>query len=186
MKMLTPTDGDKRLTGSLPLLSILSIAAGRCVANGSTALAHPDPFWAFPVIVLLGESENRLACILASIPIFWPVVEKAAERFQDLYRILVTHEFAVGSSRILPSEVRVQVGAYEAPHWAEDHDGAGAPPSRGRAGGRAKGDESSTEAEMYLPSWPSSSPEPASEHRSGSQEMSAAEGGEHVKTLESV
>lgn len=112
---------EKELT-TLSLYSILGIAAGRCVSNGSTAETRPDPFWNFPVIVLLGESENRLGCILGSIPIFWPMVEEAAERVHQMYRVLITQEFIVQSSRVLPGEVTVEVGAYEAPHWAERSD----------------------------------------------------------------
>ncbi|CAN8104107.1 unnamed protein product [Discula destructiva] len=132
---------------------ILGIAAGRCVANGATAEAKPDPFFNFPTIVLLGESENRLACILASIPIFWPVVEKAAERIQGIYRIFVTQEFVVGSSRILPGEVRVEIGAYEPPHWAEEQDEALS--SRGSADGQQKSGLP-TMSETHMPRWPDS------------------------------
>lgn len=136
------------------LSSILGIAAGRCVANGSTAEAKPDPFWNFPIIVLLGESENRLACILGSIPIFWPVVESAAERIQGLYRVLITQEFVVNSTRALPGEVANDNGAYEAPQWAERPDEAGR--STYESDGHEEKEAFANASEMPLPRWPES------------------------------
>lgn len=140
--------------------SILGIAAGRCVANGATASANPDPFTSFSLIVLLGESENRLSCILASIPMFWPAIEQAAERFHELYRVFITQEFIVGSSRMLPGEARIEIGAYEAPHWAEQDEEASAGRSlRGdsvEGSGAREKDGFPTMSEMCLPQWPNS------------------------------
>lgn len=106
--------------------------------------------------MLLGESENRLACILGSIPIFWPVVEDAAERIQGLYRVLITQEFSIGSSRALPGQAMYQNEHYEPPHWAEQSDKTG----------RAifdNNDEREQEAfpntsSSWLPRWPESTP----------------------------
>lgn len=112
----------------------------------------PDPFWNFPVIVLLGESENRLACILGSIPIFWPVVERAVERAHNLYRIMVTQEFVVQSTRVLPGEITIEVGAYEAPHWAEQ-----ANDEERKSSGIIDGGETAAMPHMSdisLPKWP--------------------------------
>lgn len=134
--------------------SILGIAAGRCLANGSTAEANPDPFWNFPIIVLLGESENRLACILGSIPIFWPVVESAAERIQGLYRVLITQEFVVDSTRALPGEFANENGAYEAPQWAERPDQTGR--STHESDGHEEKEAFANASEMPLPRWPES------------------------------
>lgn len=129
--------------------------------------------------MLLGECENRLACILASIPMFWPVIEQAAGRFHELYRVFVTHEFSVGSSRILPGEACVEVGAYEAPHWAEEEEDDRERDDRGRGvnssassscsrggsvkggGGGKYGHEREEDAlpsleNVQLPQWPSS------------------------------
>lgn len=136
------------------LLSILGIAAGRCLANGSTAEANPDPFRNFPMIVLLGESENRLACILGSIPIFWPVVEGAAERIQGLYRILITQEFVVDSTRALPGEFATDDGAYEAPHWAEHQSEVGK--STHESDEHEEKEGFANASEMALPRWPAS------------------------------
>lgn len=136
------------------LSSILGIAAGRCLANGSTAEANPDPFWNFPVIVLLGESENRLACILGSIPIFWPVVESAAERIQGLYRILITQEFVVDSTRALPGEFATNDGAYEAPQWAEHPNEVDR--STHESDGHEEKEAFANASEMPLPRWPES------------------------------
>lgn len=130
----------------LTLPSILGVAAGRCVSNGSTAQVAPDPFWNFPTIVLLGESENRLACILGSIPVFWPVVQEAADRVHELYRIYVTQEFVVQSSRVLPGEVTVEIGAYEAPHWAE------------QAGDAPRSINEDYYEQSSLPEWPETPP----------------------------
>lgn len=141
----------------------MGIAAGRCVSNGSTGLTRPDPFWNFPVIVLLGETENRLACILGSIPIFWPVVEEAAERVHKIYRVLITQEFMVESSRVLPGEVTFEVGAYEAPHWAEQSGQSGrsvdsSSSSSSSMNEEAKGPEQLL-SDMTLPPWPDSPPD---------------------------
>lgn len=117
----------------------------------------PDPFWNFPVIVLLGESENRLACILGSIPIFWPVLERAVERVHNLYRIMVTQEFVVQSTRVLPGEITVEVGAYEAPHWAEQANEDEQNLSANLDGGeKAAGPHLS---DISLPRWPEFSDE---------------------------
>lgn len=155
---------------------VLAIAASRCVSNGSTADMNPDPFWNFPVIVLLGESENRLSIIIGSIPIFWPVVEDAVERVVDFYRITITQEFIVHSSRVLPGEVTVDVGAYEAPQWAEDafegdaarrrqSESEASNASNGDGDGGTAGDKPETKdagkddvaqeiEEIALPAWP--------------------------------
>lgn len=126
------------------------MAAGRCLSNGSTASVAPDPFWSFPTIVLLGESENRLACILASIPIFWPLVKEATDKVQKIYKIYVTQEFVIHSTRVLPGEVIVEIGAYRAPHWAEQADDARAPSAEG-----------SLDQQVDLPEWPET-PQPTS------------------------
>lgn len=133
-------------------ISILAIAAGRCVSNGSTADQSPDPFWNFSIIVLLGESENRLSIILGSIPIFWPMIEKAVENVRELYRIRVTQEIVVHSSRVLPGEVTIEWGAYEAPHWAEEA-GEGARSRNGSLGGHEK-DAGPHASFAFLPEWP--------------------------------
>lgn len=53
------------------------------------------------------------------------MVEGAASRIQSLYKIFVTQEFVIRSSRALPGEVTFEDGSYEAPDWAEQSDEAG-------------------------------------------------------------
>ncbi|KAF9874528.1 hypothetical protein CkaCkLH20_08091 [Colletotrichum karsti] len=77
---------------------INAIAAARIVANKATSNQKPDPTRVFPIIILLGETENRLSLVLASIPVFWPVVTKTWNNF-----IFVTHEVKVESTHNLPS-----------------------------------------------------------------------------------
>lgn len=127
------------------------------MSNGSTAMSTPDPFWNFPVIVLLGESENRLACILGSIPIFWPMVEEAAGRVHQFYRVLITQEFIVESSRVLPGEVTFEVGAYEAPHWAEHTDQSGH--SANRSTNEEEKETGQLPSDLSLPRWPGVPPD---------------------------
>lgn len=67
-----------------------------------------DLTFKFPRIFILGEAENRLAVILASIPVFWPVVT------QKIQEIFITREFRVESTYQISSEPRR--------HW-KDEDG---------------------------------------------------------------
>ncbi|KAL0941911.1 uncharacterized protein CTRU02_204674 [Colletotrichum truncatum] len=69
------------------------IAAWRIVANKATSDRQPDPTRIFPTIILLGETENRLSLILASIPVFWPIVSKTWRN-----TITVTHEVTIEST----------------------------------------------------------------------------------------
>lgn len=120
---------------------------------------QPDLFWNLPVIVILGESENRLSCMLGSIPIFWPVIEDAAGRVQEIYRVLITQEFEVSSTRALPHEAAaLEVGSYEAPSWAGDGDGDSTRASvRSSAGGSSHEREKGPVlrlSEVSLPDWP--------------------------------
>lgn len=153
---------------------ILALAAGRCVTNGSTAESKPDPFWAFPAIVLVGESENRLSCILGSIPIFWPMVEEAAERVHQIYRVFITEEFIVESSRVLPGQVTIQVGEYESPNWAERPS---APSTRSAISENHEETKAPRQlpSDVSLPPWPVTPPE--SLHSTRDQEDSEAGGG---------
>lgn len=104
---------------------------------------------------------------------FWPVIEQAAERIHGLYRVFITQEFIVGSSRILPGEARMEVGAYEAPHWAEqdetstsagqssrDESVEGKHTRENSVEGRHTQEKagSPTMSEMRLPQWPNSAP----------------------------
>ncbi|KAF6816525.1 hypothetical protein CSOJ01_02907 [Colletotrichum sojae] len=73
------------------------IAAWRILANRATSDSAPDPTRTFPTIILLGETENRLSLVLASIPVFWPVVAKTWQTI-----IYVTREVKVESVRNLP------------------------------------------------------------------------------------
>lgn len=61
-----------------------------------------DLTYLFPRIFVLGEAENRLACILASIPVFWPVVT------QKLQEIFITREFRVESTYQISDDPRRQ------------------------------------------------------------------------------
>ncbi|KAF6823095.1 hypothetical protein CPLU01_11594 [Colletotrichum plurivorum] len=76
------------------------IAAWRIIANRATSDSAPDPTRTFPTIILLGETENRLSLVLASIPVFWPVVAKTWQTI-----IYVTREVKVESVRHLPELV---------------------------------------------------------------------------------
>lgn len=118
---------------------------------------QPDLFWSLPVIVILGESENRLSCMVGSIPIFWPVIEDAAGRVQEIYRVLITQEFEVSSTRVLPHEAAaLEVGGYEAPSWAGDGDSTRAS-VRSSAGGSSQEREKGPVlrlSEVSLPDWP--------------------------------
>ncbi|KAF6835507.1 hypothetical protein CMUS01_05731 [Colletotrichum musicola] len=76
------------------------IAASRIIANRATSDSAPDPTRTFPTIILLGETENRLSLVLASIPVFWPVVAKTWQTI-----IYVTREVKVESVRHLPELV---------------------------------------------------------------------------------
>ncbi|KAK2608164.1 hypothetical protein N8I77_006792 [Diaporthe amygdali] len=51
-----------------------------------------DLTYDFVKIFVLGEAENRLSCILGSIPVFWPVVS------QKIQEIFITREFRVEST----------------------------------------------------------------------------------------
>ncbi|TDZ25661.1 hypothetical protein Cob_v001266 [Colletotrichum orbiculare MAFF 240422] len=73
------------------------VAAWRLVANRATSNDQPDPTSSFPLIIVLGETENRLSLMLASIPVFWPVVTQSWHNI-----IFVTHEVKVESTRHLP------------------------------------------------------------------------------------
>ncbi|POS76514.1 hypothetical protein DHEL01_v205084 [Diaporthe helianthi] len=76
------------------------IACLRLAANQSLTEQDMDDdlTYKFPLIFILGEVENRLSCILASIPVFWPVVS------QKIQEIFVTREFSVESTYQIPSE----------------------------------------------------------------------------------
>ncbi|KAG8162485.1 hypothetical protein KVR01_008250 [Diaporthe batatas] len=80
---------------------IINIIAGlRLAAN--QVLTEQDmgndlPF-KFPKIFTLGEAENRLSVILASIPVFWPVVT------QKIQEVFITREFSVNSTYQISSE----------------------------------------------------------------------------------
>lgn len=83
---------------------------------------NEDLTFNFPRIFVLGEAENRLSCILASIPVFWPVVT------QKIQEIFITREFRVESTYQISSEPQR--------HWKDDE---GRPDRyKGRQGG---GDE---------------------------------------------
>lgn len=60
----------------------------------------------FPRIFVLGEAENRLSTILASIPVFWPVVT------QKIQEIFITREFRVESTYQISDEPHR--------HWMDD------------------------------------------------------------------
>lgn len=68
-----------------------------------------DLTFTFPRIFVLGEAENRLSCILASIPVFWPVVTK------KIQEIFITREFRVESTYQISSEPRRN-------HWKDEDD----------------------------------------------------------------
>lgn len=50
-----------------------------------------DPTWYGPISILLGAVEVDLASICASIPVFWPVVEKQLGKIFVTQEIRVTH-----------------------------------------------------------------------------------------------
>lgn len=80
--------------------------------------ASNDLTFKFPRIFVLGEAENRLSCILASIPVFWPVVTK------KIQEIFITREFRVESTYQISSEPRR--------HWKDEDERPGQ--SKGRQG----------------------------------------------------
>ncbi|KAK2009286.1 hypothetical protein LZ32DRAFT_630976 [Colletotrichum eremochloae] len=91
---------------------INTIAAWRIVANKATSDKGQDPMSYFPSIVILGETENRLSLILASIPVFWPMVTRT---WQNIV-ITVTHEVKVESTQRFPSGGEMQRTTLENSH----------------------------------------------------------------------
>lgn len=78
------------------------------MTQGDTA---GDLTYRFPRIFVLGEAENRLSCILASIPVFWPVVTK------KIQEIFITREFRVEST--------YQISLEPSRHWKDEEDRPG-------------------------------------------------------------
>lgn len=95
------------------MISINIIAGLRLAANQVLTQEglSSDLTFKFPRIFVLGEAENRLSCILASIPVFWPVVT------QKIQEIFITREFRVESTYQISSEPRR--------HWKDDDDRLG-------------------------------------------------------------
>lgn len=80
----------------------MRLAANRVLSQeGATDLTFK-----FPRMFVLGEAENKLSVILASIPVFWPVVT------QKIQEIFITREFRVESTYQLSSE--------PGRHWKDD------------------------------------------------------------------
>lgn len=74
---------------------IINIIAGLRLAANQVLTQQDkrkDLTFELPRITILGEAENRLSCILASIPVFWPVFT------QKIQAIFVTREFRVEST----------------------------------------------------------------------------------------
>ena len=85
----------------------LRLAANRALSQDGAN----DLTFMFPRIFVLGEAENRLSVILASIPVFWPVVT------QKIQEIFITREFRVEST--------YQVSPGPGRHWEDDDDRLG-------------------------------------------------------------
>lgn len=80
---------------SINVIAGLRLAANQVLTQQGMA---NDLTFKFPKIFILGEAENRLSCILASIPVFWPVV---TQRIQEIF---ITREFRVESTYQISSE----------------------------------------------------------------------------------
>lgn len=80
---------------SINVIAGLRLAANQVLAQQQMA---NDLTFKFPKIFILGEAENRLSVILASIPVFWPVVT------QKIQEIFITREFSVESTYQISSE----------------------------------------------------------------------------------
>lgn len=88
---------------------IINIIAGLRLASNEVIKRqglNEDLTFNFPRIFVLGEAENRLSTILASIPVFWPVVT------QKVQEIFITREFRVESTYQISSEPHR--------HWKDD------------------------------------------------------------------
>lgn len=103
------------MRNSINVIAGLRLAANQVLDQGGMS---DDLTFRFPRIFVLGEAENRLSCILASIPVFWPVV---AKKIQEIF---ITREFRVESTYQISDEPRR--------HWK---DGGGRPGQyKGRQG----------------------------------------------------
>lgn len=82
------------MTGRINTVAGLRLAANQVLSQEGAS----DLTFKFPRIFVLGEAENRLSCILASIPVFWPVLT------QKVQEIFITREFRVESTYQISSE----------------------------------------------------------------------------------
>ncbi|KAI7777789.1 hypothetical protein LA080_003066 [Diaporthe eres] len=97
------------LLASFGLGIIINIIAGLRLASTEVIKRqglNEDLTFNFPRIFVLGEAENRLSTILASIPVFWPIVT------QKVHQIFITREFRVEST--------YQISSEPPRHWKDD------------------------------------------------------------------
>ena len=81
----------------LTLISVVLISVGRLysIVEHSAGLSpYPDFTWWTPISIILSCLEIDLAIVCASMPIFWPVIQKS------LSAIFVSHEIQVVETRI--------------------------------------------------------------------------------------